>query len=167
MATFARPVEAQMEAATLLPWREIGVGAAAGGALGRLVGDGAPALLVGLALGATAGAAYGLLAPPSAAFRPTRAAGDLASRERRPDGEPSELETPAAAGARTAVSEEDATDPAAEGDASEAPAAGGAPDYEAMTKAELYEEAQRLDISGRSAMNKAELLEAVLEHARG
>lgn len=36
--------------------------------------------------------------------------------------------------------------------------------YEKWTKAELYERAQELDISGRSSMNKGELIDALRDH---
>lgn len=36
-----------------------------------------------------------------------------------------------------------------------------APDYDELTKAELYDIAQRRDLDGRSTMNKAELVEAL------
>lgn len=38
---------------------------------------------------------------------------------------------------------------------------GGQPDLEARTRTELYQQAQRLDIAGRSSMSKAELVDAI------
>lgn len=37
--------------------------------------------------------------------------------------------------------------------------------YEEWTKADLYERAQELDISGRSSMNKSELIDALRDHS--
>ncbi len=37
--------------------------------------------------------------------------------------------------------------------------------YEEWTKADLYERAQELDISGRSSMNKGELIDALRDHS--
>ena len=44
-------------------------------------------------------------------------------------------------------------------------AAGAGEDLEALTKAELYERAQALDISGRSGMSKSELMRAIRKSA--
>lgn len=41
---------------------------------------------------------------------------------------------------------------------------GEAGDYEDMTKDELMERAQRVDIEGRSSMSKAELIKALRNH---
>lgn len=41
---------------------------------------------------------------------------------------------------------------------------GGSGDYEDMTKAELYERAQRVGIEGRSDMTRDQLIEALREH---
>jgi hypothetical protein len=50
---------------------------------------------------------------------------------------------------------------AAEGERKVAARGGRAGSYEDMTKDELYERAQRLDVEGRSSMSKDELIEAL------
>lgn len=134
------------------PWREIGIGTAGGALLGRLLCGGARGILMGGGLGAAAGALFGLRGGP---YPPD-------TRHHRSEGRTGTA-TSGSAGTGRAAPEP----PSPRGDRTErpvAPSRSGAaagPDFGSMTRAELYEEAQRLDITGRSSMNKAELLEAV------
>ena len=64
---------------------------------------------------------------------------------------------------RSLAQDEDAPAEAAAADAATTDAAATAEDLDGLTRAELYERAQALDVPGRSSMNKAALVAAVRE----
>lgn len=100
-----------------------------------------------------------------AAQQPPAEAGAGASEEPSGADEPSGsgLVTPSGAPARTATAEPDTETEDAE--EAEPAASGEEPEYEAWTKDDLYEKAQEIDLSGRSSMTKAELIEALRAEA--
>lgn len=158
--------------------RGAALGAAAGAAVGTALG-----LVTGGLLGGGSPAtertrrepAFGPRVDPQKRTAPVSPAGPPRAAEERGESEPAAAEA-ATGGAAESAAETAETAPESlaeeppksgtEGEGASAASTGEetsseAPDYGSWTKAELYEEAKRREIEGRSTMTKAELVAAL------